>query len=102
MRLRDRVNELEEGFRRSLYSNLKCKSDLGHSHPHPLDNLVECEVCGCLLKKESAVKGKGAVRIIPEAYHIATFPGNFTFIEPEKEYIHHTYYCKVHAPKVKK
>ena len=48
------------------------------------DNIVECSICGCLLFKHSC----------PKTAEICKGYWN--------DYIHYTYYCKVHAPKEKK
>jgi hypothetical protein len=51
----------------------------------PYVGLVECEVCGCLLKKETAIKG------VPEI-HTRKQCGEGTDTE---EYIYHPYFCNV-------
>jgi hypothetical protein len=48
--------------------------------------LVECEICGCLLRKYSAYKGNG--RITRKSFG-------------REEYIYYPYYCNVHKPKEK-
>jgi len=57
---------------------------------------VECEKCGCLLKKETAFKGPGEIRR-KESRVDETFHRWADYID----YIHYPYYCKVHKPKVK-
>lgn len=54
------------------------------------DSLVECKTCGCILKKETAIKGKSRIEKVP----IFTW----SFIT-RAEVIVNDFYCKVHAPK---
>jgi len=59
---------------------------------------VECDVCGCLLKKETAIKGTPTIekrRIAPLFGVVAPFCALI------KEVIVEHCYCKVHAPKKK-
>lgn len=56
--------------------------------------LVECEKCGCLLRKETATEGKSKI----------TFKGSivgccYGSVYTEEEVIIKTYYCKIHKPK---
>jgi len=62
------------------------------------EDLVECEVCGCLLKKETAVKGESKIVI----EHDVDFHNGFDFngFLFGKERIIHTYYCKLHNPNI--
>lgn len=60
-------------------------------------DLVECEKCGCLLKKETAIKGKSEVR--EEKSYIMSYNDAKFYEKNPKEYIHIPYYCKVHKPK---
>lgn len=53
---------------------------------------VSCEVCGCLITKVDAIKGKSEIKK-------KIVPCDTEFPYPEKEYIYHPYYCKIHAPK---
>jgi hypothetical protein len=55
-----------------------------------LSKYVECEVCGCLLNKNTATKGSGEIR---QKY-------NRGF--DKEDFIYYPFYCKVHQPKVKK
>ena len=57
--------------------------------------LVECDVCGCLLKKETAIRGQSRVKE-PELYNLYGHSIQFG-----TEQIEEVYYCKKHAPKVK-
>ena len=57
---------------------------------------VECEECGCLLKKDTAIRGKSRVGII-YANISPTISGPIQI--EAGEYVHKVYYCKIHAPK---
>ena len=64
-----------------------------------MNPIVECETCGCLLKKATAIKGPGVIR------DITTYSSGFNGIGctiGESEAIYHPYYCKLHAPKLPK
>ena len=50
------------------------------------NNLVECEVCGCLLKKETARKGETEIRVRKTSNIKECRIDN-------EEYIYHPYYC---------
>jgi len=57
-------------------------------------DLVHCETCGCLIKKEDAIKGRAEVRTkhtIQSCVYVGV-----------EEVVYHPYYCKVHAPKQSK
>ena len=54
-----------------------------------LNDCVECSVCGCLLKKRTALKGVGEIR--------KKFVVEF-YMSWEKDYIFYPYYCKIHKP----
>ena len=60
-------------------------------------DFVECEVCGCLLKKTTAIKGKSEVR--DRSIEMAFEHGYY--IPHKREYIYTPYYCKIHQPKTK-
>lgn len=63
-------------------------------------DLVECEKCGCLLKKETAIKGKSEVRLRKIPFGTTWVNTTCEFCpEKEEEYIHEVYYCKIHKPK---
>ena len=49
--------------------------------------LVTCEVCGCLVEREKAIKGKGEIR---------QKDINLCYT---RDYIYYPWYCKSHAPK---
>jgi hypothetical protein len=55
--------------------------------------VVTCAVCGCLVNKWWATRGKG---VIGERIKHRRYPYTGYDIE---EYVYHPYYCKVHAPK---
>jgi len=55
-------------------------------------DLVECEKCGCLLNKTTAIKGEGEVR--------QKFEG--LWYRHLVDYIYYPFYCKIHQPKDKK
>lgn len=55
-----------------------------------------CEVCGCLIVRESAAKGKPEIRNTIKVLH------NEIEFSTEKEYIYYPYYCKKHKPARKK
>ena len=52
---------------------------------------IECEVCGCLVRKVIAHKGKREIRKVRTG-----LGGTF---ETNKEYIYTPYYCKSHIPR---
>ena len=54
---------------------------------------VECETCGCLLNKDTAIRGPGEIR--DRWVSLERCPG----AEARDEYIYYPRYCKVHAPK---
>jgi len=74
-------------FKKEMFSNFdyEVKQSLN-------DNFVECETCGCLLKKETAFRGKSEV---------VTEIINGGFYTEETEKIKENYYCKIHKPKSK-
>lgn len=55
---------------------------------------VDCEICGCMVRKEVAVKGKSEVR---ERFNGRLF--SLFFIHAEDEYLYTPYFCKRCAPK---
>ncbi len=54
------------------------------------EDLVECEKCGCLLNRSTAIKGVGEIRKREVAYFIRT---------RWEDFIYYPYYCKIHKPK---
>lgn len=62
-----------------------------------LSSIVECEVCGCLLKKATARKGKDELRYRP--INVFTIAPVVLDPWPEEAYVYTPYYCKIHAPK---
>ena len=57
---------------------------------------VECEICGCLLKKDTAFKGN------PEVRQKLTPTYNLYYPPYLEDYIFYPYFCKTHIPKEKK
>lgn len=59
-------------------------------------DLVECEKCKCLLKKESAIRGKSEVREREKTDSIAVSIdwNNGTVKYPQEEYIYTPYFCR--------
>ena len=53
---------------------------------------VECETCGCLLNKETAICGPAEIRKLP------VYVGFNGYVD-YKDVIYYPRYCKVHAPK---
>ncbi len=63
---------------------------------------VECEECGCLLKKGTAIQGELEVRR-ERKEHLDEVGLHFRgYWFTDEEYIYTPYYCKIHAPKEKK
>jgi len=62
-----------------------------------LDNLCECERCGCLLRKGHAIRGKSVIEDVVTyiRLHGERIPIGI------HEVIREVYYCKVHKPKGK-
>ena len=58
-----------------------------------------CETCGCLIAPEFAVAGEKEIRQ-RKIERFDTFDGCYRF--GGEDYIYTPYYCKAHAPKVKK
>ena len=71
--LEQKFDELEKRFR-----HLDCKQIT--------PDYVECEVCGCLLNKNTATKGSGEIR---QKY-------NRGF--DKEDFIYYPYFCKTHIP----
>lgn len=65
---------------------------------------VDCEVCGCMVKKLIAVRGKGVIKQIEPSYEfgLPTLGYILSFMNMESEYLHTPYYCKRCAPKAEK
>ncbi len=51
-------------------------------------DFVECEICGCLLKKENADPGEKVIKRPCRIRH-----------PYDDDYIYQTYYCKIHSPR---
>jgi len=80
-RLRERCANIETEL--TIVTNTACEAVSKR-------DLVECSVCGCLLRKWVAIKGKGEIRT-ETIWHV--------YGSEVREVIYHPYYCKVHAPK---
>lgn len=61
------------------------------------NDLVECEKCGCLLRKKTAIYGGDK---IVEVTKMEQTPMGMCYPKTVKE-VQGKYYCKVHAPKKK-
>jgi len=65
-----------------------------------IPDLVECDICGCLLKKSTAIRGKSRVVVECNWYNtMLQYAGNAFGTAQEK--IQEVYYCKCHQLKVK-
>ena len=53
---------------------------------------VECEKCGCLVRKDHAFRGKSKIVEVFAYSPFSSYPRT-------KEVIKETYYCKLHSPK---
>jgi len=54
---------------------------------------VECETCGCLLRKSTAKRGESKIVTVYDISHSCVWP------PPSREEIKKTYYCKIHNNK---
>jgi hypothetical protein len=61
------------------------------------DNLVKCDVCGCLLEKQDAIRGKSTVEEVYYMYGINYWVSPQRPMKPQDEIIVKHYYCKVHG-----
>jgi hypothetical protein len=55
----------------------------------PIYEFSDCEICGCMVRKKNAVKGKSELKEDTDFWH-------------KQEYIFTPYYCKLCAPKGRK
>lgn len=62
--------------------------------------LLECETCGCLLSRQSAIKGTSIIKQ-RNAYE-KSYQYMYPSIMMMEDYIFTPYYCKIHAPKIEK
>jgi hypothetical protein len=91
--------ELREKFSKLVNETLPSRSDYFINYVKDyFKNLVECETCGCLLKKETAIRGKSEVR---EKNFKTAFAAFYNMSDYKEEYIHENWYCKIHQPKKK-
>ena len=71
-----------------------------------LAETVECEKCGCLLNKGTAIRGESVIEGVSGdiPWHLCKYDGQTgCAIRPDvTETIREVYYCKVHQPKGKK
>lgn len=82
--------------RRMIEEMIRVAFDAHISGYHPrIDSPPCCEVCGCLVDKGLAVRGK------PEIRERRVW-GFMSVIGRTEEYIYTPYYCRVHAPKDEK
>lgn len=51
-----------------------------------MEGIVTCEICGCLINKKVAIKGKPFIKTYENMFSITI------------EKIYHPYYCKMHKP----
>ena len=63
------------------------------------DDLVSCDVCGCLLKKEEAIRGKSK---IVEKSIFRLFFGMARRVSDRTQEIQEVYYCKIHGKNKKR
>lgn len=56
-----------------------------------IDNIVECETCKCLIKKQNAIKGKKEIKAKQTSVGYDVFY-NVTIYQ-DTDYIHTPYYC---------
>ncbi len=70
-------------------------NEINETHP----TVIECSVCGALVRKTIAIKGQSRIKISKVrregAYYVSTRESVFD----EKESIEEVYYCKIHSPK---
>lgn len=84
-----KINLLE--LRLNGLSNLAGNTDKKlYDHIRQCIKIVECETCGCLLNKETAIRGKSKIE---ERKYFGCM-GELV----DGEYIKEVYYCKIHAP----
>jgi len=71
-----------------------------------VDSLVECEKCGCLLRKGTAIRGESVIEKTSSGFNGYVYmdgAGELCASDPSAaESIREVYYCKAHKPKVKK
>jgi len=98
--LKDLVRSLKEDIRLVKESYL----DLVNAY----EEAVECEVCGCLLKKGTAIRGESVIEV-DDKCELKTcrdddciFDALDAFPPSGMETIREVFYCKVHQPKGKK
>ena len=86
---------------KNIFTTLRKEIDEKINKLPALPELVECDVCGCLLNKKTAIKGES--RIVQE-YHCNTVLNRYLYgaVGNTEEKIEEVYYCKCHAPKTKK
>ena len=64
---------------------------------------VECDKCGCLLRKHTAIAGVSIIRKRDKKPLGNAYPGYSiadAFFCEQEEYIYTPYFCKIHAPLV--
>lgn len=97
---KDRLKKIENDNKSqhgNIFRELRKEMDEKINKLPALPELVECDVCGCLLKKETAIRGESRIK---EPIIIPLINGGSMQIGEER--IEEVYYCKCHAPKTKK
>ena len=87
---RHKIDDEVRGIYKSIQEVKNSVDDIGI--------LVECETCGCLLRRWKAIKGKSSIR----TQYQPDYDSNIVLNQPmtkQIETIYTPYYCKVHAPK---
>lgn len=79
-----------------IENKLRCVDFNSFAKKSQLRPVVECEKCGCLLDKNTAIKGKKKIVTVEKTENF----GCRDLIYDE-EIIKQNYYCKIHAPKKK-
>ena len=63
------------------------------------NNFVNCEVCGCAIFKKFSIRGESVIEKEVNPFKSVNYYAGET---RPKEIIREVYYCKKHAPKIKK
>ena len=87
-----RIRELKDSFDRRNKTSMR------------LTDFVECDICGCLLNKKTAIRGESTVEKASECKHQFETVYAVAYVDPvtEREVIKEHYYCKIHEKKKKK
>ena len=87
---RHKIDDEVLGIHKSIRALRDNVNDIG--------TLVECETCGCLLRRWKAIKGKSSIRTQYQRDDDSSIALNQQMTK-QIETIYTPYYCKVHAPK---